>query len=208
MPNESLSEETPKWIRERNRIVGLAEGLMKENGCLAEFKERVKWLKRDYRARTGAQPDGDVRKELYWEAAWLYVDSCVDSTPVEPVEEPEPEPEPEVSGAPEPEPVKIRSLLDPAIFKGKNCSKQESIEWAIENINVDCTAEDAPSQMAWSIVDECRENQAMKFALFTNLLPKIVSKPKEEGSDGLVDDGKVIDLLDQIERACKELQDE
>jgi hypothetical protein len=181
----------------------MAERLLRDHDpcLLAEAKQRAKYLKEQFAAETGRIVGKEENVSLYWEAMWPYVDSIFDGSAVERLAG-QPEPKPKASEVPV-EPDEL--MPDASVFEGKDAPPLEAIQWAVEHAYLDgVTAEEAPSRLAWSIMCWAKKNAAQMNALFTTLLPKIVPKTKEEMGEGHSDDGKLIELLDAVERASEE----
>lgn len=219
----------PEWVKNKNRVVGLAEDLIKtEDGLFEMFQERVRYLKKQWRVDHGKPATKSTRIEIYWEVMWQWIDAVLSERDIEtdkaqeraelledgekapPEPEPEPEPEPKRDQVEEVQSIVKRFGIDIERVKKNKCSYFDAIQWAVEHSCVDLEDMDfyeAPSLAALSIYIWSKANPITMNTMMTQLLTKTMPKTKDEGSEGLTDDGGVIGLLDRLDAAAKEASD-
>jgi hypothetical protein len=94
------------------------------------------------------------------------------------------------------------------VFKGKKALHPENIRWVAEHVAIDQVHKaDAPSSTAWGLLQWVLKSPANQATFWTQIYTKLVpAKAREEG-DRLADDGGLIALLDEVEKASQEAMD-
>jgi hypothetical protein len=106
----------------------------------------------------------------------------------------------------EPEDARPSSKKD--VFKGKKALHPENIRWVAESIAIDDVHQaDAPSSTAWGLLQWVIKSPANQATFWTQIYTKLVPVKAREEGDKLADDGGLIALLEEVERASQEAMD-
>lgn len=90
------------------------------------------------------------------------------------------------------------NLVHPKVFKGKEASKPETIEWAAKHIGLKVEAKQAPSAEAWNLLMWARENETSFWPLYMKL------KQEDEQMRRMDDGREVLATIDRMEHAIKQ----
>lgn len=103
------------------------------------------------------------------------------------------------NGAVPMQPIDVK--VDPAIFAGKTCSRTEAADWAYENSNFEVEPEDAPSKLAWVLLQDFRRSAVYRQDVYKSILVKAVAKEdvEKKADDVEAFDGrKEFDILAEL----------
>jgi len=88
------------------------------------------------------------------------------------------------------------------VFSGKSCSEVESIRWVAGNMRSKVSEEDAPSGVAWEMLNLCRTSMSFRIDFFKSMWMKLLPRqvePDGSGGDDEYDGMELVDVINRLE---------